>query len=93
MWCGEAVQRQVSGELEVVHNNAAHAVLGAPYRASATLLRHTLGRSAPMQRRTCHAAIWTFFYEDEYSYVYKAPIACASIKELYRGISRLQIKT
>ena len=47
-------------ELEVVHSNAAHAVLGAPYRASATLLRHTLGWSAPRTlsnldafKRTC----------------------------------------
>ena len=58
VWSG--CSKTASDELEVVHNNAARAVLGAPYRTSATLLRDRLGWSTLTQRRICHTAIWTY---------------------------------
>ena len=58
VWSG--CSKTASDELEVVHNNAARAVLGAPHRTSATLLRDRLGWSTLTQRRICHTAIWTY---------------------------------
>ena len=50
-----------SNKLEVVHNNAARTVLGAPYRSSATQLRSQLGwTTLGGERRDYHLAIWVY---------------------------------
>ena len=53
--------KTASDKLEVVHlNNAARAILGAPYRSSATQLRCQLGWSTLSHRRNYHTTIWTY---------------------------------
>ena len=58
VWDGCSKTAQAS--LEVVHNNAARAILGAPYRSSATTLRNQLGWSTLTQRRKNHTAVWMY---------------------------------
>ena len=58
VWSG--CSQEDSNKLEVVHNNAARAITGAPYRCSATALRKKLGWPTLQQRRVFHTVMWTF---------------------------------
>ena len=56
VWSG--CTRTAAKKLEVVQNNAARAVLGAPYRSSATALRTQLCWVTLEKRRELHTAVW-----------------------------------
>ena len=58
VWDGCSKTAQAS--LEVVHNNAARATMGAPYRSSATSLRNQLGWLTLAQTRENHTAVWMY---------------------------------
>ena len=56
VWSG--CMKNAAKKLEVVQNNAARAVVGAPYRSSATTLRNQLGWQSLRKRREVHTATW-----------------------------------
>ena len=56
VWSG--CTRTAAKELEVVQNNTARAVLGAPYRSLATALRTQLCWVTLEKRRELHTAVW-----------------------------------
>ena len=58
VWDG--CSKTAQANLEIVHNNAARAIRGAPYRSSATSLRNQLGWSTLAQRRENHTAVWMY---------------------------------
>ena len=43
VWAAAGCMKTAAKKLEVVQNNAARAIVGAPYRSSATALRTQLG--------------------------------------------------
>ena len=52
--------KTIAKKLEVVQNNAARAILGAPYRSSATALRTQLGWVTLETRRELNTAVWVY---------------------------------
>ena len=58
VWSG--CMKNAAKKLEVVQNNAARAVVGAPYRSSATTLRNQLGWQSLQTRRELHTATWVY---------------------------------
>ena len=56
----DGCSKTAQASLEVFHNNAARAILGAPYRSSGTTLRNQLGWSTLTQRRKNHTAVWMY---------------------------------
>ena len=58
VWSG--CTKTIAKKLEVVQNNAARAILGAPYRSSATVLRTQLGWVTLETRRELNTAVWVY---------------------------------
>ena len=58
VWSG--CTRRAAKNLEVVQNNAARAITGAPYRSSATTLRKELGWQTLEKRREFHTTTWVY---------------------------------
>ena len=58
VWSG--CMKNAAKKLEVVENNAACAVVGAPYQSSATTFRNQLGWQSLQERRELHTATWVY---------------------------------